>query len=214
MTADGDFSHEIKRRLLLGRKTMIPRQHIKKNRGITWPKKKVFLVKTLIFSRSHAWMEELDYKDSWGPNKYCFWTVVLETILERPLECKKIKPVNPKGNKSWIFIWRTHAEAETLILWPYDVKKWLIGKDPDAGKVWRQEEKGMTEDDMAGWHHWLDGHEVEQALGIGDGQGSLACCSPCGRKESDTIERLKWTEVNIIYAVKKTFLPFLLVVLL
>ena len=87
----------------------------------------------MIFSRSHAWMEELDYKDSWGPNKYCFWTVVLENILERPLECKKIKPVNPKGNKSWIFIWRTHAEAETLILWPYDVKKWLIGKDPDAG---------------------------------------------------------------------------------
>ena len=104
--------------------------------------------------------------------------------------------VHPKGNQSWIFIGRTDAEAETPILWPSDGKNWLIGKkNPDAGKHWRQE-KGMTEDEMAGWHHQLNGHEFEQALGVGDGQGSLVCCSPWGCKESDTTERLNWTEVQ------------------
>ena len=108
---------------------------------------------------------------------------------ERPLDCKEIQPVNPKDHQSWVFIGRTDAEAETLILWPPDAKNWLTGKDPDTGKDWRQE-KGTTEDEMIGWHHWLNGHEFEQTLGIGDGQGGLACCSPWGRKESDSIERL------------------------
>ena len=138
-------------------------------------------------------MWEVDQKESWVPKNWCFWTVVLEKTLESPLDCKEVKPVNPKGNKSWIFIGRTDAEAETSILWPPDAKSWLIGKDPDAGKDWRQEVKGMTEDEIVGWHHWLDGHhlEFEQAPGVGDGQGSLACCSPWGCK--DAIE-LNWTE--------------------
>ena len=111
-------------------------------------------------------------------------------LLRGPLDCKEIKPVNPKGNQSWIFIGRTDAEAP--VLWPPDGKNWLTGKDPDAGKDWKQEEKGMTEDEMVGWHHWLDGHEFEQAPGVGDGQGSLACCSPWGRKQLDTTEQLNW----------------------
>ena len=122
----------------------------------------------------------------------------LEKTLERPLDLKKVKPVNPKGNQSWIFIGKADAEAEVPILWPLDEKNWLIGKDPDAGKDWRQEEKGTTEDEMVGWHHRLNGHEFEQASGIGDGQGSLACCSPWGRKESDTTEWRNWTELNWI----------------
>ena len=107
-----------------------------------------------------------------------FWTVVLEKTLETPLHSKEIKPVNPKGNQSWIFVGRIDAEDEAPILWPPDVKNWLIGKDPDAGKDWRQEEKGITEDEMVGWHHWLNGHEFEQALGDGEGQRRLVCCSP------------------------------------
>ena len=125
---------------------------------------------------------------------WCFWTVGSEKTLEGPLGYKEIKPVNPKGNQSWIFIGRTDAEAEAPVLWPPDVKSWLIGKDPDAGKDWRQEEKGTTEDEMVGWHHWLDGHEFEQALGVGDGWGSLTCCNPWGHKESDTTEWLNWTD--------------------
>ena len=128
---------------------------------------------------------------------WCFWTVVLEKTLESPLDCKKIQPVLPKGNQSWIFIGRTDAEAETPKLWLSDVKNWLIWKDPDAGKNWRQEEKGMTEDETVGWHHRLDGHEFEQALGVGDGKGSLACCSPWGHKESDTTEWLDWTDPQL-----------------
>ena len=136
------------------------------------------------FSNSHVWMWELDYKESWAPKNGCFSTVVLEKTLEIPLDCKEIKSVNPKGNQSWILIARTDAKAETPILWPPDAKNWLSGKDPDAGKDWRQE-KGMTEDEMVGWHHRLNGHEFEQALGVGNGQGSLACCSPWGCKELD-----------------------------
>ena len=117
---------------------------------------------------------------------------MLEKTLESPLHCKEIQPVHPKGDQSWVIIGRTDVEAETPILWPPDAKSWLIWKDPDAGKDWRREEKGTTEDEMVGWYHWLDGHEFEQALGVGDGQGSLACCSPWGRKESDTTERLNW----------------------
>ena len=123
-------------------------------------------------------MWELDYKESWAPKNWCFWTVVLEKTLESPLDSKEIQPVHPKGDQSWIFIGRTDVVAEAPILWPPDVKSWLIGKGPDAGKHWRWEEKGMTEDEMVGWHHWLDGHGFEQALGDGDGQGGLACCSP------------------------------------
>ena len=119
-----------------------------------------------------------------------------EDSWESPLDCKEIKPVNPKGNQSWIFIGRTDAETETPILWPPDAKNWLIGKNPDAGKDSRQEEKGMTEDETVGWHHRLDGHEFEQASGVGDEQVSLACCSPWGCKESDTTEQLNWTEPN------------------
>ena len=141
-------------------------------------------------------MWELDYKASWVPKNWCFWTVVLEKTLESPLDCKEIQPVHPKGNQFLVFIGRTDVEAETPILWPPDAKRWLIGKDSDAGKDWRQEEKRTTEDEMVGWHHWLDGPEFEQALGVGDGQGSLVCCSPWGRKESDMSERLKWTELN------------------
>ena len=115
-------------------------------------------------------MWELDDKASWVPKNWCFWTLVLEKTLESPLGWKEIQPVHPKGNQSWIFIGRTDAEAETLILWPPDVKNWLIQKDPDAGKYWGQEEKGTTEDEMAAWHHWLNGYEFEQALGVGDGQ--------------------------------------------
>ena len=135
-----------------------------------------------IWAIRELWMWELNYKESWIPKNWCFETVVLEKTFESALNCKEIKPVNPKGNQSRIFIGRTDAEAETPILWPPDVKNRLIGKDPDAGKDGRQEEKGMTEDEMVGWHHQLDGHEFEQAPGYGHGQGSLACCSPWGRR--------------------------------
>ena len=130
------------------------------------------------FSSSHVWLWELHNKESWALKNWCFWTVVLEKTLESPLDSKEIQPDHPKGNQSWLFIGRTEAEAP--ILWPPDVKNWLIGKAPDAGKDWRQEEKETTEDEMVGWHQQLDGHELEQALGVGDGQGSLACCSLWG----------------------------------
>ena len=126
---------------------------------------------------------------------WCFWTVLLEKTVESPLDWKEIKSVNPKGNQSKIFIWRTDAETETAIFWSPDAKNWLIGKDPEAGQDWRQEEKGMAEDEMIGWHHRLDEHEFKQALGVDDGQGSLACCSPWGCKELDTTERLNGTEI-------------------
>ena len=139
-------------------------------------------------------MWELDHKEGWAPKNWCFWTVVLENTLESPLDCKEIKP-NPEGNQSWIFIGRTDAEAP--ILWPPDVKTWFIGKDPDAGKDWRQEKKGTTEDEMVGWHHQLNGHEFEQALGDDDGQGSLVCCSPWDRKESGMSGWLDNNNTNI-----------------
>ena len=140
-------------------------------------------------------MWELGYKESWVLKYWCFWTVVLEETLESLMDCQEIKPVYLIHWKSWIFIGRTDADAETLILWPPDAKSWLTGKDPDAGKDWRQEEKGATEDEMAGWHHQLDGCEFEWILGVGDGQGGLACCDSWGRKESDTTEGLNWTEL-------------------
>ena len=135
-------------------------------------------------------MWELDYKESWATKNCHFWTVVLEKALEIPLASKEIKPVNAKGNQPWIFIRRTDAEAEVLILGPPDVKSWLIGKDLDAGEDWGQEEKGPKEEEMVGWHHWLNGQEFEQALGDSEGQRSLACCSLWGCKELDTTEWL------------------------
>jgi len=163
-----------------------PRQHIKKQRH--YFANKGLNRQSYGFSCGHVWMWELDYKESWAPKNWCFWTVVLEKTLESPLDCKEIQPVHPKGNQPWIFIGRTDAEAETPVLWPPDAKNWVFGKDPDAGENLRQEEKGTTEDKVVGWHHWLGGHEFEQAPGVGGGQGSLACCSP-GVSES-------WTQLN------------------
>ena len=151
---------------------------------------KVRLVKDVVFFSSRVWMWELDHKESWEPKNWCFWTAVLEKTLEHPLDCKDIKPVHPKGNQSWTFIGRTDAEAETPILWPPDVRNWLFGKDTDAGKDWRWEEKGTTKDEMVGWHHWLSRHESKQALGDGEGKGSLVCCSPWCCKESNMTEQL------------------------
>ena len=137
-------------------------------------------------------MWELDYKESWAPKNWCFCTVVLEKTLESPLDCMEIQPVNPKENQSWISIWRTDVEAEAPLLWASDAKNQLIRKDSDTWKDWRQEEKGMTEDEMVGWHHRLDGHKFEQALGVCDGQGSLVDCSLRGHKVSETTELLNW----------------------
>ena len=186
ITADGDCSHEIKRHLFLERKAM-PRQHIKKQRH--YFANKGPSSQSFGFSSSHVWMWEVDYKESWAPKNWCFWTVVLKKTLESPLDCKEIKPVSPKGNQSWTFIGRTDAEAETPALWQPNAKNWLTGKDPDSGKYRRQEEKGITEDEIVGWHHWLDGHEFEQAPGVVDGHGSLACCSSWGHMT----EQLNWT---------------------
>ena len=145
------------------------------------------------FPSSHAWVWELDYKESWAPKNWCFWNVLKKT-LESPIDFKEIKPVNPEGNWSWIFIGNTDAEAEAPILWSPDERNGLTGKDPDAGKDWRQEKKDMAEDEMVGWHNWLDGHEFEKAPGVGDGQGSLACCCASGHKECDVTFYLNWTE--------------------
>ena len=139
-------------------------------------------------SSSHVRMWESDHKESWASKHSCFWSVMMEKILESPLSCKDIQPVHPKGNQSWIFIGRTDAEVEAPTLWPLDAKSQFF-----SGKDWSQEEKETTEDEMVGWHHWLDRNEFEQALRFGDGQGSLACCSPWGRKESDMTEWLNWS---------------------
>ena len=150
------------------------------------------------FSSSHVCTQELNHKESWAAKKWCFGIVVLEKTLENPLDTKEIKAVHPKGNQSLIFTGGTDVEAEAPIYWSPDAKSQLIGKDSDAGKDWGQEEKGMTEDEMVGWHHWLDGHELEQAPGVGDGQGSLACYNPWGCKELDMTEwlnELNWTWV-------------------
>ena len=184
ITVDGDCRHEIKRRMLLGRKAVTHLDSIIKSRDTTLLTKG----QSYGFSSSQVWMWELDHKERWVLKNWCFCTVVVEKTLESPWDSKEVKCVNPKGNQSSIFIGRTDTEA--LILWPPDMKSWPLGKDPDARKDWRQEEKGMTEDDMFGWQHRLNRHESERAPGVGDGQGSLACCSPCGCKESDTTEQL------------------------
>ena len=201
ITADGDCSHEIKRCLLLGRKAMTNLDSIQKQRYY-----KDLSSQSHGFSRSHVWMWELDHKKSWSPKNGCFWTVVLEKTLESPLDCKEIQPINLQGNRSWVFIGRTDAEAETPILWPPDAKNWLLGKDPDTGKDWRQGEKGTTEDEMVGWHHQLDGHQSEQTLTVGDGQGGLACCSPWSHKRSDMTEWLNGTDHQHIQIYNFLFL--------
>ena len=141
-------------------------------------------------------MLELDYKESWAPKNWCFWTVVLENTLESPLNCKEIQPVHSKGDQSCVFIGRTDVEAETPILWPPDVKSWLIWKDPDAGKDWGQDKKGTREYEMVGRHHRLNGHGFGWTPGVGDGQGGLAFCGSWGCKELDSTERLNWTELT------------------
>ena len=158
------------------------RQHIKKQRH--YFANKSLSSQSYGFCSSHVWRWELDYKENWTPKNWCFWTVLLEKTLESPLDFREIQLVHPKRNQFWIFIVKIDAEVAT----PPDVKNWFVGKD------WRQEEKRMAEDEMIGWHHQLNGHEFRQALGVGDGQGSLACCSPWGHKESDMAERLNWTE--------------------
>ena len=166
------------------------------------------------FSSSHAQMWELDHKEAWAPKNWCFQIVVLEKTLENPLDCKEIKPVHPKGNQGnqpWISTGRTDAEVEALILWPPDGKNRLTGKDLDAGKDWGQKEKGTTE--LVGWHHRLDKHELEQALGVGAGQGSLACCSPWDCRESDMTEWLNWSNArkSILYKLGITIFTNILV---
>ena len=157
-----------------------PRQHIKKQRH--YFVNKGLSIQGYGFSSGHVWMWELDCKENWVPKNWCFWTVVLEETLESPLDCKEIKPIHPKRDQSWLFIGRTDVEAESPILWPPHVKSWLVGKDPDAGRDWGQEEKGTTEDEMAGWHHRLNGYEFEWTLGVGDGQRGLLCCDSWGHK--------------------------------
>ena len=193
VTADGDSSHEIKRLLLLGRKVMtnlLVRQHIKKQRHY-------FVNKGPssqgCFSSSRVWMWELDYKvEHRRIDAFELWC--WRRLLRVPLDCKEIQPVYPIGDQSWVFIGRTDVEVETPILWPPDMKRWLIWNDPDVGKDWKQEEKRMTEDGMVRWNHRLNGHGFGWTLGVGDGQGGLACCGPWGCKELDTTEWLNWTD--------------------
>ena len=172
ITTNGDCSHEIKRHLLLGRKALINLDGILKSIDITLLTN-FCLVKTMVFPVFMYGCERLDYKVSWEPKNCGFWTVVLKKTLGSPLDLKEIQSVHPKRSQSWIFIRAADAEAEISILWPPNVKNWLIWKGTDAGKDWRQEEKGMTEDELVGWLHWRSGHEFESALGVGDEQGSL-----------------------------------------
>ena len=195
ITADGDCSHEIKRRLLLGRKVMTNLDSIFKSRDITLPTK-VPLIKAMVFPVVMYGCESWTVKkaESWRIDAFELWC--WRRLLRIP--CKEIQPVHSKGDQPWDFFGRNNAKAETPVLWPPHAKSWLIGKDSDAGRDWGQEEKGMTEDEMAGWHHRLDGRESEWTPGVGDGQGGLACCNSWGCKESDTTEQLNWTEKLIV----------------
>ena len=148
-----------------------------------------------MFPSGHIWLWELDCEESWPPKNWYFWIVVLGKTLESPLNCKEIQPVHSEGDQSWDFFGRNDVKAEAPVLWPPHAKSWLIGKDSDAGRDWGQEKKRTTEDEMAGWHHQLDGHEFEWTPGVGDEQGGLACCDSWGRKESETTEQLNWTEL-------------------
>ena len=178
----------------LEEKLWLPRQHIQKQRH--YFADKGLSSQSYDFSSSHVWMWELDHKEGWAPKNWCFWTVLLEKTLESSLDCRKIKPVNPKGNQPCIFIGKTDAKAEAPILWLPDTKSWLIWKDPDAGKYWGQKEKGMAQDEMVGWHHQLDGHGFVWTLWVGDGQGGLTCHGPWVCKELDRTKWLNWTELN------------------
>ena len=202
ITSDDDCSHEIKRRLLLGRKVMTNLDSILKSRDITWPTK-VRLVKAMVFPvvmyGCETWtIKKAESRRIDGFELWC-WRRLLRVLLD----CNEIQPVHPKGDWSWVFIGRTDVEAETPILWPPDAKRWLIWKGPDAGKDWGQEKKGTTEDDMVGWHHWLDGHGFGWTLAVADGQGGLACCGSWGQKELDMTERLNWTNYSTIIKTKK-----------
>ena len=197
ITTDGNCSLEIKRCLLFGRKTMNNLDSMFKSRDITLLKT-VYLVKAMVFPVVIYGYE------NWTVNKAeCWrtdtWAVVLEKLLRVPRTLKEIQPVHPKGNPSWIFIGRSDSEAETPVLWPPDVKNWLI-----AGKDWRQWERGMTKDELVGWYHLLDGHEFEQSPGVGDGQRSLACCSPWGHTEFDRTEQLNWNELTPVLLPRKS----------
>ena len=203
ITADGDCSHEIKRHLLLRRKVMTNLDSIIKKQRCYFANKGLS-GQGCGFSSSHVWMWELDYKESWAPKNWCFWTVMLEKTLESPLDYKEIQPVHPKGDQSWVFTGRTDVEVETPILWPPDANNWLIWKDPDAGKDWGQEEKGTTEDEMVACHHRLDGHGFVWTPGVGDGQGGLVCCSSWRRRELDTTERLNWSMFNCLPSPKQS----------
>ena len=190
-TADGDWSHEIKRCLLLRRKVMTHLDSILKSRDINFANKHPSS-QSCGFS-SYVWMWELDCKESWVPKNWCFWSVVLEKTLQSPLDCREIQSILKEINSGYS-IEGLMLKLKLPILWPPDVKDWLIWEDPDDGKDWRQEEKGTTEDEMVGWHHGLNGREFEQAPRVRDGQGSLVCYSPWGHKESDTTEPLNWTD--------------------
>ena len=174
ITSNGNCSHEIKILASWKKRYDKPRQCIKKQR-YHFANSQSYS-QSYGFSSSHVWMWELDHKEDWAPKNWCFWTIVLKKTLESPLDCKEIQPVPPEGDQSRVFIGRTDVEAEAPILWPPDVKSWLIRKDPDAGKDWGLEEKGTTEDEMVGWHHWLNGHGFGWTLAVGDGQGGLVCC--------------------------------------
>ena len=195
---DSDCIHEIKRHLLHGRKAMTNLDSILKSRDITLLTK-IHIVKAMVFPVVMCRCESWTIKKAWVLKNWCFQIVVLEKTFESTLDCKEFKPVNPKGNQSWIFFGRTDAEA--LIVWLPDAKSWLIRKDPDAGKDWRWEEKGTTEDEMVGWHHRLNGDKFEHTLGVSEGQGSLVCYSPWGSQRV----RFDWaTEQQQIYKAKKT----------
>ena len=196
ITADDDCSHEIKRCLLLGRKAMTNLDSIVKSRDITLPTK-VCLVKAVIFPIAMYGCESWTIKkaERWRIDAFELW---YWRRLSRVFELQEIQSIHPKGDQSWVFIGRTDVEAENSILWPPDAKSWLIWKDPDAGEDWGQEEKGMAKDEMAGWHHRLDGCESEWTPGVGDGQGGLGCCNSWGHKELDTTEQLNWTELYIV----------------
>ena len=188
ITADGDCSHELRRQLLLGRKPMTNLESCWKTETLLFDKGPYSQGYGLPSGHMQLW--ELDYKEGRMPKNWCLWTVVLEKNPESPLDSKAIKPVNLKGDQPWLFTGRTHAEAEAPVFWSSDANRQFIGKVPDAGKDWGQEEKRVSEDEMAGWHHWSNGHELGQTPGDGERQGNLACCSPRGCKELDTTGQL------------------------
>ena len=204
ITADGDCSHEIKRHLLLGRKVMTNLDSILKSRDISLQQRSIY--SRLWFFQWSRMDARVELWRSWAPKNGCFWTVVLEKTLESPLDCKEIQPVHSERDQPWDFFGGNDAEAETPVLWPPHAKNWLIGRDPDARRGWGQEEKGTTEDEMAGWHRRLDGHEFEWTLGVDDGQGGLPCYNSWGcRVKHDWVTELNWTEHGRAHQNKTQF---------